>query len=475
MTNPEGTRNALAWCLWGLTTAFALGTVGFAILNRDTGIELAWPIVLEVGTGVVVITFATVGALVARRRPGHPIGWILLAAALLATYGAFAEQYAIYALYTDSGGLPGGTVMAWTATWVYIPSLLTAPALLFLLFPDGRVPGPRWRPVLWLLIVATLAATMDAALAPVMDDIPFVGLDSPVGFAVPQTILDSMSSVGWPGMALGLVLSALAMIGRMRRSHGAERQQLKWIATAAAVFPIVSIAGVASYYVGRQALGSFLVTLAFLPIPIAAGSAILRYRLYDLDIVINRALVYGIVSAILAGAYFSLALVLGALGLIAPDSNLAVALSTLAVAGLFGPVRRRVQDLVDRRFYRQKYDAARTLEAFASLLAHFNRPRGPTDRAGRGRVGNDAAQPCIALGENAERIDSAVGFGIEPGERIDGRRHRTDTAEVLIETRIRFCCGRRSHSSARGPSRNCERGASGWGLGSRPRAIRGGA
>jgi hypothetical protein len=140
------------------------------------------------------------------------------------------------------------------------------------------------------LIVATLAATIDAALAPVIDDIPFVGLDSPVGFAVSQTILDPMSLVGWPGMALGLVLSAVAMIGRMRRSHGVQRQQLKWIVTAATVFPIVSIAGVASYYAGRDALGSFLVTLAFLPIPIAAGSAIQRYRLYDLDIVINRAL-----------------------------------------------------------------------------------------------------------------------------------------------------------------------------------------
>jgi hypothetical protein len=137
MTDPEGNRSALAWCLWALSAAFAVGTVGFAILNRDTGIELAWPIAIEVGAGVVVITFATVGALVARRRPGHPIGWILLAAALLATYGAFAEQYAVYALYTDPGRLPGGTVMAWTATWLYIPSLLTAPAVL----AGGRSSG----------------------------------------------------------------------------------------------------------------------------------------------------------------------------------------------------------------------------------------------------------------------------------------------------------------------------------------------
>jgi hypothetical protein len=218
-------------------------------------------------------------------------------------------------------------------------------------------------------VLAAAAATVDAALGPTLDDAPFAGVANPLPVDVPEAALAPLSWVGWPGMILGLILAAVAMIRRLRRSRGVERQQLKWIATAAALLPAASLAGVASFYSGYDELGGIVVTLAFIPIPIAAGYAILRHRLYDVDLVINRALVYGTLTAILAGAYVGLVLLLGlALAPLTRQSDLAIALSTLAVAALFQPVRRRVQTLVDRRFFRHKYDAARTLERFGARL-----------------------------------------------------------------------------------------------------------
>jgi len=243
------------------------------------------------------------------------------------------------------------------------------PALLFLLFPNGRLPGPRWRAVAWLVVVAAAAATVDAALAPELDDDPFAGVESPLPLDVPEAALAPVSYFGWPGMTLGLILAAVAMIVRLRRARGVKRQQLKWIAAAAALLPVVSLAGVAAYYAGHTGPGGAAVVLAFVLIGLAAGYAILRHRLYDIDLVINRALVYGALTAVLAGAYLGLVLLLGlALGPLTSESDLAIALSTLAVAALFRPARRRVQALVDRRFYRHKYDAARTLERFGARL-----------------------------------------------------------------------------------------------------------
>jgi hypothetical protein len=171
-------------------------------------------------------------------------------------------------------------------------------------------------------------------------------------------------------MAASFLLAALAMILRLRRSRGVERQQLKWIAAAATVLPFASAAGVISYYLGYETVGGLLATFSFVPVLFAAGYAVLRYRLYDIDLLINRTLVYGSLSVMLAVVY--LGGVAGLQRLLSPvtgqDSQLAIVASTLAIAALFNPLRRRIQDFVDRRFYRKKYDATRVLEAFSARL-----------------------------------------------------------------------------------------------------------
>jgi hypothetical protein len=367
----RGGAARLAWSICAVIVASIAGLVVLSVLNRDTDIPGGSDadVLYNLALGAALVAVAPVGALVCSRRPGNPVGWILLGAAGPLALSGLANEYGVHALYTDPGGLPGGEAAAWLSEWVYIPSLLAMPALLFLLFPNGRLPGPRWRPVAWLVVLAAAAATVDAALGPTLDDAPFAGIANPLPFDVPDAALAPLSWVGWPGMTLGLILAGVAMISRLRRSRGVERQQLKWIATAAALLPLATLAGVATFYAGYSGLGGALVTLAFVPIPVAAGYAVLRHRLYDIDLVINRALVYGTLTAILAGAYVGLVLLLGvALAPLTNQSDLAIALSTLAVAALFQPVRRRVQTLVDRRFFRHKYDAARTLERFGARL-----------------------------------------------------------------------------------------------------------
>ena len=284
----------------------------------------------------------------------------------------FAQSYGVYALYTDPGSLPGGEVMAWLSSWTIIPSLFAAPALLFLLFPDGHLISRRWLMVFWLVIAATCLTVLSTALVPVLDEAPFKGVVNPLGVDTSGTPFALISSFGWPGMAAGLLVAALAMIVRLRRSRGVERQQLKWIASAATVLPLTSLMAVVSWYMGWYLPASILPFLAPILIPFAAGYAVLRYRLYDIDLVINRTLVYGSLTATLALVYFggvaTTQTLFRALTGQAEQSQLAVVVSTLAIAALFNPLRRRIQAFIDRLFYRRKYDAARTLEAFSYRL-----------------------------------------------------------------------------------------------------------
>jgi hypothetical protein len=244
--------------------------------------------------------------------------------------------------------------------------------MLFLLFPNGNLPGRRWRVVFWLVILTTCSTMAGAGLNPVLNDAPFKGVDNPLVVAPPRALFETLSNIGWPGMAASFLVAAFAMILRLRRSRGVERQQLKWIAAAAAVLPLGSAAGVFSYYLGYENVGGLLATFSFVPILFAAGYAVLRYRLYDIDIIINRALVYGVLTISLVLVYVG-----GVAGtqtvfrfLTGQDQQpqLAVVASTLAIAALFNPLRRRVQGLVDRRFYRRKYDARKTLERFGVKL-----------------------------------------------------------------------------------------------------------
>jgi hypothetical protein len=358
--------------IWSLVAALALGGIPLSVLNNRAGVGGEWGPVPSTFVLLVILGFVTLGLLVSYRRPGNAVGWIITGMGVSLALSGFAQSYGLYALYTDPGSLPGGEIMAWLSAWTIIPSLFAAPALLFLLFPDGHLISRRWLVVFWLVIAATCVTMLSSALDPVLDDAPFKGVVNPLGVDTSGTPFPLITPFGWPGMAAGLLAAAVAMIVRLRRARGVERQQLKWIASAATVLPFASLASVVSWYMGWYLAASILPFLAPVLIPLAAGYAVLKYRLYDIDVVINRTLVYGSLTATLVLVYFGG--VVSIQGLFqaftgrAEQSQLAVVVSTLGIAALFNPLRRRIQAFIDRLFYRRKYDATRTLEAFSHRL-----------------------------------------------------------------------------------------------------------
>ena len=362
----------VSWAIWSLAVALALGGLGFSIFNRGADFAGEFGPALTIFFELVFMGVVTLGVLVSSRRPENPIGWIITGSGMSLIVSGFAQSYGIYALYTNLGALPGGAVMAWISSWVIIPTLFAAPALLFLLFPDGHLISRGWLIVFWLVIAATFVTTLSSALDPVLDEAPFKGVVNPLGVDTSGTPFALISPFGWPGMAAGLLAAAPAMIVRLRRSRGVERQQLKWIASAATVLPLASLMAVISFYLGWNAAASLLPFLAPLLIPLAAGYAVLRYRLYDIDVVINRALVYGSLTVMLLLIYFAGVTATQALFQTLTGQQqqpqLAVVASTLALAALFNPLRRRIQAFIDRLFYRKKYDAAKTLEEFSMSL-----------------------------------------------------------------------------------------------------------
>ena len=361
---------AISWVVFPLVVVLTLGGIYLSVLNRAGDEPGAAGVVVSTLPDLVALGLLALGLLVAHGRPANPVGWIIAGTVVTAGLTDFVESYAVYALYTDPGSLPGGETMAWLSNWTFIPVLFAAPAMLFLLFPDGKLVSHRWRPVFWIVILTTLAAMTSAIFQPVLNDPPFEGVVNPLGFAPPQALLAPLSYIGWPGMAASFLVAALAMILRLRRSRGVERQQLKWLAAAAAVLPFASVSGVVLYYLGYESIAGFLAIFSIFPIFLAAGYAILRYRLYDIDLIINRTLVYGSLTATLVAGYVGTVVVLqrALVFFTGQESTLAVVASTLVIAALFNPLRRRFQAFIDRLFYRRKYDAAKTLEAFSIKL-----------------------------------------------------------------------------------------------------------
>ncbi len=357
----------LAWALWAVAVILVAAEVLFAIQNGGREGGASYGAVFDTLFRLGLLVFPTVGAFVASRRPKNAIGWIMLGTGVLLALTGFALSYATYGLFTRPGGVPAAEVMAWISAWIFLPPLFATPPLLFLLFPDGRLLGPRWRAALALVVLGTVAAATAIALTPgTLQDAPFEQIANPFGVDGAEVALEILLTIGWVSGSAGIVVGSVSMLVRLRRSRGVERQQLKWIAGAAALF---AVAVLTAYPIFGDVLGQIIILGAFCSIPIAAGIAILRHRLYDIDVIINRTLVYGSLTALLGGLY--IALVLGLQVLLAPltgTTTPAVALSTLAVAALFGPLRRRIQRAVDRRFYRSRYDAQRTLEAFAARL-----------------------------------------------------------------------------------------------------------
>jgi hypothetical protein len=360
---PRRRTTVLAWSLFALWALLAGAAAWLGAMEGNSG---------EADFASFLVGYATVGALVASRHPHNSVGWLLLATAL--TLGAQVAGEA----YVRSESHPGYVAVAWMAGSLFSVWVVLIVAVLPLVFPDGRLLSPRWRLALWLDLVALAIGTLAAGLKPGNLDVN-ASIENPIGVhGAALTVVTAIDRVSlWP-LLVGMLLAVVAMVVRFRRSAGAERQQLKWFAFAASM----AIGGFLTAGLGEllpSALGDpvggvgwtvFLFSCV-LGIPLATGIAILRYRLYDIDLVINRTLVYGSLTVALAATYVVSTLLLRALlNPVTGKSDLAVAVSTLAVAALFRPARARIQALVDRRFYRRRYDAVNTLEEFSARLRH---------------------------------------------------------------------------------------------------------
>ena len=343
----------------------------------------AWPAALDAfGFVLVVSAFVVTGALIVRRQPRNTIGWLLQAIGVVSGVGLLADSYARYGLLISPGSVPGADVAAVLNEGMWAPVIGLMGTFLLLLYPDGQLPSPRWRVVAWLcgMTIAGLTATM--YLTPGRLAIgPLPTLTNPLGWESAQPYLAVLLRLFLVLLPVCIVACAFALVRRFRRSQGTERLQLTWLAAAGAAVALVFLLGMAASLlveIGPSRAQPVWLTvldhvsfLSFALLPAAIGTAILRHRLYGIDVIINRALVYGSVTATLAGVYLASVLLLQLLlNPLTRESDLAVAGSTLAVAALFRPARFRFQAAVDRRFYRSRYDAARTLDEFAAKLRH---------------------------------------------------------------------------------------------------------
>ena len=356
----------LAWGLCGVCIMLAGLVVVLSIANHRSWTSLEGP----AANVVLTVAFPVVGAVVATRAPHKPLGWIFIIIGLSQGLVGSTNEYAVFALWTRPGSLPAGAFMAWITSWVWGPGTGLLLTYLLLLFPNGRLPSPRWRPVAWLSAVPiTLVCGPMAVL-----NWPLRGLAlvQPGETSAPEPGALAIIGAAMAGLLIlcGLA-SVVALVLRFRRSSGVERQQLKWFVYAGAITFI-------SWWASDQLvtrnlqlpIAGLLFALVAAAIPVASGIAILRYHLYDIDRLINRTLVYGLLTALLGGVYAGMVLALGQLfGRIGSrPPSWAVAGATLAAAALVQPARRRIQTTVDRRFNRRRYDAARTVEAFSIRL-----------------------------------------------------------------------------------------------------------
>jgi hypothetical protein len=370
----------LRWAPWALLCVFwALMTVAGVLALRGTILSDS------LGTLIVMTSFAIVGAVLAARRPGNGIGWICLGLALLGGSRHAAHTYATHGLITEPGSLPGTHLAAWWIGLTSTPSIVVLLMLLPLLFPTGRPPSPRWRPVLWLVLATMAVGTLSSAFSPG----PIQGapeFENPLAVEIPVEIpapIGGLLFLTFIGIFMAAaVLSTASVVARYRHARGPERQQLKWFLFAFLLVIANLIVGSAAGAVlsggdptvtAESPLLDVWWSLVFpataMLVPVAIGIAVLRYRLYDIDLLINRTLVYGVLTAILAAAYVgAIAALQVVLRPFTQGSQLAVAASTLVVAALFQPLRARIQGVVDRRFYRSRYDAERTVARFSGRL-----------------------------------------------------------------------------------------------------------
>jgi hypothetical protein len=319
---------------------------------------------------LMALTFPTVGALVASRRPENPIGWILCGTGFLTSVRSFAEAYADFGLAGRPGLLPGVEYMAWLASWMGAPVVLLATVLLLLVFPDGKLIDRAW----WVVVGMAVggAALVAASMALGRGGSWWAYHPIPNPFALEGNIYENViGPLLYPGFALlfaSLAYAAASILTRRDKGSRVERQQIKWLGYAFALM----IVGLVLPFLGVAFWAVIVAVAAFNSFPLAVGIAVLRYRLFDIDVIINRTLVYGGLTATLGLAYFGgvtvSEMIFRAFTGREEQPQLAIVISTLVIAALFTPLRRRIQSFIDRSFYRRKYDARKTLEDFSAQL-----------------------------------------------------------------------------------------------------------
>jgi hypothetical protein len=323
---------------------------------------------------VPFLAFPLVGALIASKRPHNPIGWICLAAGLFWMLIVLGDS-------VPAGSGPYPVTSAALTQWIWVPPVGLLGIYMILLFPDGKLPSRRWRPLAWISGAAMVSASVALTIAPgQLEGHP--GVRNPFGLEVYPMVVQVLSGT-IVLLPICILASAASLVWRYRHSGGQVRQQIKWVAFAASLVGVVYLSAlvIGLFFAPEAPWGSAdapplvdilldAVLLSYAGVPIAVGFAVLKYRLYDVDRIINRTLAYGFLTATLVAVYFGGIVVLQRLFVVLTGerSTLAVVVSTLLIAALFNPLRGRIQSFVDRRFYRRKYDAAKTVAAFNARL-----------------------------------------------------------------------------------------------------------
>jgi hypothetical protein len=392
----KGTR--IPWVLWLI--ALGMTGVGLALIAAT---NWAWPPGAYGFPGfssLFALSYATVGAVVLSRRPDNLVGRVLLAAGLGAAFQTLYTEYAIVAIVTSPGSLPFGELAAWLVAWAWLPFVLLAGPLLLSIFPDGRLMAGRWRlapvgAVVFGVAFLILAAFREGPLE------NFSLVVNPFGFIAPQ-VGDAVIGPISAGLAVGFVLPAASLVVRYRRSDSDRRHQLKWIAVAAVLLALTAPAG---FSLGTAGQVTFIVL--FCGIPIATGIAVLRYRLYEIDTIINRALVYGLLTAVIAGLYTASIGLMQRVShaLTGADSEATIVVTTIVIVAAFTPIKTRLQILVDKRF-KEAVDPRLRLQAFTTTL---QQRLWPLDRR-------------LALQRFVDLVVSALAL---PGGEADFERDRT--------------------------------------------------
>jgi hypothetical protein len=368
----------IAWSIAVVAAALDLLCIPLIVVNRDAPVfsYIASPLG-QIALSFVATGIALLGGAVAARHPGNAIGWTVLVTASCFALGRLAAHYGIYGMFTAPGALPAGGFAIWIGYELVLMSALAA-VFIFLLFPNGRPASPRWTPIVWAAGLCAVVFVVSSALRPGSLDSPWGPFENPYGLGGDAGIaISGLQQISGAGALIFAMLGAVALVVRLRAARGVERQQLKFVVYPWALLSI-SLPFMYAWFstpLFGKGLGfldvaiTVVVLILFAVLPAAAGFAILRYRLYDIDLLINRTVVYGATSAAIAVTFwFGIVALQPLLSRLTPGNEIAVAGSTLVSFALFQPIRRRVQDAVDRRFARSRYDAARTLDAFADRL-----------------------------------------------------------------------------------------------------------